>query len=106
MEQIILEHTVIIKLNALIDILIDKEYFSYLENAETYVHKLYDFIDTIPSQPRRRTKLPRYGQYYCRYKANAQTSYYITFDVVQDYYFIKNIISSHTRQYPVYIKGL
>ena len=106
MEQIILEHTLVLKLKALVDILIDKEYFNYLENAESYVHDLYNFIYTIPHQPRRRTKLPRYGRYYYRYKANAQTTYYLTFDVVQDFYFIKNIVSNHTKLYPLYIKGI
>ena len=56
--------------------------------------------------PTSRTKHPRYGRYYCRYKANAQTTYYLTFDVVQDFYFIKNIISNHTKLYPLYIKGI
>ena len=35
--------------------------------------------------PTSRTNHPRYGRYYCRYKANAQTTYYLTFDVVQDF---------------------
>lgn len=106
MEQIIIDASVENKLYSLAEALYYKEYFSYWENVEDYVNNIVDFIYTIPNQPRRRTKHPKLGKYYCRYKANAQTSYYITFDVVEDFYFIKNIISNHTKEYPIYIKGL
>ena len=105
MEKIILLPQLIEKIERLTVILFDKEYFSYPEDAIAYTDAIYDFIYTIPGNLRRRTKHPRYGLYYCRYKANTQTTYYITFDVIQGYYFIKNIISNHTKEYPLYIRG-
>lgn len=103
MEQIIVEEGVRDKLNALVDILLDKEYFSYLENAEAYANRIYDFIYSIPTLKHKPTKRPEHGIYYCAYKANANTTYYITFDIVADHYLIKNILSNHTKEYAEYI---
>ena len=50
-----------------------------LQQPNKYPNRIYDFIDTIPSLPLRKTKHPKYGKYYARYLVkNKRTQYYIT----------------------------
>ncbi len=55
-EKVKLTHQPIHLLNGLVDILLDKEYFSHIDNAKAYVTAIYDFIYTIPTLKLRRTK--------------------------------------------------
>jgi hypothetical protein len=104
--EVILTPFVAKQTKSLADLLFAKGYFSWVDDAENYVLALVDFIYSIPSQKHYRTKHPKYGHWYCRYKPNKHTTYYITFDTDGQRYLIKNIISSHTPQYPRYIKGI
>lgn len=92
------------KIDSLIDVLIDDGYFVEVENAYAYVNAIYQFAETIPTQQHYSTKSPQFGKWYYRYKANRNTSYYLTFDAIEDVYFVKNIINNHTKEYPIYIK--
>lgn len=106
MEKIALTESVFNQVAKLASTLLRKGYFSYSVDAQAYVNNLVDFIYTIPSQKHYQTKRHKYGHYYCRYKPNNHTAYYITFDTDGTRYIVKNIISSHTPQYPRYIKGM
>jgi hypothetical protein len=106
MEKIIVETRLHDELDELIQKLYDKEYFGFLPSAENCIHKIYDFINTIPTQKSKLTKVNRYGKYYCTYKANNKTSWYIIFDVIDDVYLISFITNNHSRNYPTYISGV
>ncbi len=106
MEKIELTGFVKQKLRDLLDVLIEEDYFSYIENAEDYVDKIVDFINTIPKQKRYLTKRKQYGQWYCRYKANRHTTWFITFDTNEVIWIIRNIINNHTPDYPAFIKDM
>lgn len=93
------------KLAALVGILSEKGYFFTEENAITYVDAIIDFIHTIPNQQHYQTQNKKYGRYYCKYKANKKTTWYITFDNEGTTYVIKNLMNNHTEEYPTYIKG-
>jgi hypothetical protein len=103
LEKIILSEASINRLNELIRVLFDEEYFGFVETAIDYALKIYEFIKTIPNRSHRLTKNPHYGTFYCRYKANNRTDWYILFDKENDQYLIKNIINNHTREYTLYI---
>ena len=62
-----------IKLKQLIYTLYDEEYFGFVADAESYVHKIYDFINTIPLQRQKHSFNPAHGAWYCRYQHNKKT---------------------------------
>jgi hypothetical protein len=103
MEKIIIETRLHDELDELIQKLYDKEYVGFLPTAEDYINKIYDFINTIPNQKSKLTQNNRYGKYYCKYKHNSKTSWYIVFDIEDDVYLITN---NHSQNYPIYIRGL
>ncbi len=106
MEEVILLPSVKDKLKNLVFVLYEKEYFSFIENAENYVIAIYDFIYTIPSLKRRRTKNKKHGEYYCKYKPNKKTTWYITFDTEDDIYLVRNITNNHSKDYTRFISGI
>jgi hypothetical protein len=107
MEEVILSVHVNQKLKDLVNILIQKEYFGFQEDAQIYVDKIYDYIYTIPSLPHRKTKKPKHGAYYVVYRVkNKRTQYYITFDKKANQYIIENIFTSHEKGYATYIRGI
>jgi len=105
-EKIILAAELISKLNNLVDILFYKEYFDFIDSAKAYVDNIYDFIYTIPTLTRKRTKNKKHGAFYCSYKPNRNTTWYITFDAEDDVYLIKNITNNHSKNYPRFIAGI
>ena len=106
MEKVIISPFVVNKLESLILVLFENEYFGFMESAMDYVDNIYDFILSIPSQKKKRTKKTKFGNWYCSYKANSKTTYFITFDYENDVYLIKNITNNHSRDYPAFIKGI
>ncbi|TAF74625.1 MAG: hypothetical protein EAZ53_08235 [Bacteroidetes bacterium] len=106
MGQVIINSSLRIKLDDLVDILYYKHFFGYRDSAEKYVQRIYDFIETIPNQPLKLCKTPKYGKYYARFKnPNSDMSYYITFNLSKERFYIKDIISPKTKAY-LAIRGL
>ncbi len=104
MEKVIIQPWVVDDLIELVNILFEKEYFGFLENAEDYVRTITKFIYTIPKQRRKETLNPLFGVYYCQYSPNNNTTYYICFDIENDVYLVKNIVTNHSSDYPKFIK--
>lgn len=77
MEEIIIDSAVTDKLDLLLNALIEKGYFTYRENAKAYADNIYDFILSIHSLKKKRTKKSTHGYCYCSYKPNRNTTYYI-----------------------------
>ncbi len=106
MEKIILDDLVKTKLRELTSTLFEDEYFGFVSDAENYVNTILDFIFTIPTLKHKRTLYTKYGSYYCKYKHNHKTTWYITFDVEDDTYLIQNITNNHSADYPKFISWL
>jgi hypothetical protein len=106
MAKIILDDLVILKLKELGEILYEDEYFGFVEDALEYADSLKEFIYTIPDLKHKRTSYTKYGSYYCKYKHNHKTTWYITFDVDDDTYLILNITNNHSADYPKFISWL
>ncbi len=106
MGKIIISPIVEKKLYKLVDALFENEYFGFLENAITYKDKIVYFINSIPSLKKKKTKNTKYGKWYCSYKPNRNTTYFITFDYEDNIYLIKNIFNNHGRAYPAFIRGI
>lgn len=94
------------KLRDLITILLDEGYFAMFDNALAYVDRIYRFINTIPKRTLRMTSNTESGDYYCHYKPNRRTTWYILFDIENDDYLIRNVFNNHSPEYPKFISGL
>jgi hypothetical protein len=105
MEKVKILNSVRLEIDDYITLFYDEEYFGFLESYEEYVNKIYDFIYTIPTLHRKQTHNNRYGAYYCCYKANTNTTWYIVFDIEDDDYLVRFITNNHSREYAVYIGG-
>ena len=93
------------RLKSLVNKLHSKKYFGDKNLSIKYVQLIYSFIYSIPFQQKRITINNKYGEFYCTYRPNKHTSYFITFDMRDDLYLIKNIFNNHTVEYPTYISG-
>ena len=105
MEKVITTQEVDYFFKDLILVLLKAEYFSYNESATNYVKNIIDFMYTIPSLKKKPTKRNKYGNWYCSYKHNNKTTWYITFDVEDGIYLVTHITNNHTADYPKYIRG-
>jgi hypothetical protein len=106
MEKIITHVNVSDKLDALIEILYEEDYFTIKENAKQYVINIYEFINTIPHRPHRLNKNKKLGSYFCTYKPNRRTTWYISFDMEDDVYLIKYITNNHSADYTFFISNI
>ncbi len=93
------------KLNELIEILFKEGYFGFKDSAVKYVISIHSFIQSIPQQKRKPTINDRLGSFYCKYKANQHTTWYICFDVKNETYLVKNIFNNHSWEYPYFIQN-
>ncbi len=105
-QQVIIEQAVLEYLAELINVLYKEEYFGFFESSVEYADKITDFMLDIPNQKRKLTHNKRYGKYYCKYKHNSKTTWYIIFDVEDNIYLISFITNNHSPNYPIYISGL
>ena len=100
MDEIILivELDVIYYLDSLVNDLYHEEYFSYRENADAYVQKIYEFKqNSIHTFPHKKTpeELSYLGLHYIFYKSNARTTWYIFFEKQNSSYIVTGILNNH-----------
>ena len=91
----------------LIELLYNKNYFSFPDQAINYVFKIRQYIESsIATAHKYKTPeyFARYGEnmLYIIYKANANTSWYIFFQQKADIYLVRHITNNHvSAQYIV-----
>jgi hypothetical protein len=88
-------------LDDLVKILYFKEYFGFIESADMYTDKIYDFIEiNISTFPSKKTpiQLQHLGSNYVFYQSNQRTTWYIFFEQSNSNYLITNIINSHNEE--------
>jgi len=84
----------------LIELLYNKNYFSFSDQAINYVFKIRQYIESSIATAYKR-KAPdnftKYGKnmFYFIYKANANTSWYIFFQQKEDVFLIRYITNNH-----------
>lgn len=100
MRQVVFAPEVADDLVELISILVQKDYLSNYELAESYVQDIISYtetvIETYPSKPAP-IQFARYGigLKYLPYKRNQRTTWYIMFETHDDCYFVTFITNSH-----------
>ncbi len=88
-------------LDTLVFILYKKEYFGFIESSESYIDKIYDFIEQdIQNFPAKKTpkELKNFGSNYIFYKSNQRTTWYVFFEQIKNNYLITNIINSNSEE--------
>jgi hypothetical protein len=91
----------VIYLDDLVRILYKKEYFGFIESADFYVSKIYDFVEeNIECFPSKKTsiQLQHLGSNYIFYKSNQRTTWYVFFEKHENNHLITNIINSHSEE--------
>ncbi|PIV57757.1 MAG: hypothetical protein COS14_13155 [Bacteroidetes bacterium CG02_land_8_20_14_3_00_31_25] len=109
MKRIIYDDNVLDYLDSLIDILFDKEYFSFYESSEKYVDGILDFVEEnifVKSKKVAPKYFNRYGKnlFYIFYKPNKRTTWFIFFQLKDNVYLIKYITNNHVSG--SHIRGL
>ncbi len=94
---------VLLFLDGLIDVLIDKEYFSFYEYSAQYIEDLVLHVKrSIASQPHK--KAPAHFFQYCdrlfyiTYQRSRHTTWYILFQKMEPFYFIRHITNNHAAE--------
>lgn len=101
MEKIIYIQKVLDYFDDLIFTLFQKEYFSYYENAESYLIKIDSFIQNdIHTFPHKKTpkQLKHLGSNYIFYKSNSRTTWYIFFEKFNNNYLITGVLNNHCEE--------
>jgi hypothetical protein len=95
MVEITISSQLEIKLQELVYILWLKDYFGFLESAESYVKRIYDFISKISSKSKYKYKNQKFVKFYSKFKMNSNTTFYIVFDYFGNKYIVKTIFDNH-----------
>lgn len=99
-KEIKFDKKVLTFLEYLSEILIDKEYHSFVETADNYIDDIVAFIlSHIHIFPHKRAPsyFSKYGKnlYYIFYNRNKNTTWYIFFEKCQNQYLIRHISNNH-----------
>ncbi|CAM3998277.1 Plasmid stabilization protein [Flavobacterium antarcticum] len=100
-RDVIIEVEVIYYLDTLINKLYVDDYFSYVENVDLYVEKIYEFIEkSVHIFPHKSTPkgLLHLGANYIFYKSNARTTWYIFFEKNKTSYLVTGILNNHCSE--------
>jgi len=100
MTEIKYHRDVLLFLDELIDILIEKGYFSFYEYSAQYIEDLVNYVkNNITTKPHKPAPVhfSKYGSnlFYITYNHNKQTTWYIFFQKTDSLYFIRYITNNH-----------
>ncbi len=103
MTDIKYHRDVLLYLEKLTDILIEKGYFSFYEYSVGYIENLVNYIESyIAFQPNSIAPayFARYGEnlLYITYQSNKQTTWYILFQKMEQHYFVRHITNNHVSE--------
>lgn len=106
MEEVIILPELEDKLFDMVSIFYEEEYFGFLDSDLVYIDNIVNFIYKIPTLRYKETANKTFGEYYCSYKANRNTTWYITFDKQDDRFIVQYITNNHTEEYPYFISKI
>ena len=91
------------QLDAIAEILYKNHYFGFVEDADFYVEKIHNYIyDNIdkPISKYSPKNFQKFGEFYIKYKANENTTWYIFFDKKDNRFLVNHILNNHTEHFP------
>lgn len=100
MKETRFHKNVLLFLEELIDVLIEKGYFSFYDTSVMYMEDIVSYINkSIETAPHKKAPVyfSKFGNnlYYITYIRNKQTTWYILFEKGYDYYYIHHITNNH-----------
>lgn len=100
MNEIRYHKDVLLYLDQLFDVLIEKGYFSFYETSALYIEDLVAFVEkSIHTTPHKVAPdyFSRYGTnlHYISYNRNKYTTWYIFFEKTSFRYYIRHITNNH-----------
>lgn len=100
MKEVKYDKTVILYLDELTDILIEKEYFSFYDTSVEYIWDLISYVkNNINSLPYKKAPayFSKYGKkmFYISYHRNQRTTWYILFEKTNAHFLIRYITNNH-----------
>lgn len=101
--EIIYSTLFVSELDDLAKVLYQRKYFSFVEDVDVYIDKIYDFVENNVEYPISKIspeKFQKYGKKYLRYDANSQTSWYIFFDQKDHRFLVNHILNNHSQDFP------
>lgn len=101
--EIIYSTLFVSELDDLAKVLYQRKYFSFVEDVDVYIDKIYDFVENNVEYPISKIspeKFQKYGKKYLRYDANSQTSCYIFFDQKDHRFLVNHILNNHSQDFP------
>jgi organic radical activating enzyme len=101
--KIIYSPLFIAELDDLAKVLYRQKYFSFLEDVDIYIDKIYDFIESnieYPISKNSPESHQKFGKNFIKYKANNRTTWYIFFDQKEDQFIINHILNNHSQDFP------
>jgi len=81
--------------------LYEKKYFGFIESAEIYVVKIYDYIQKdLVNMPHRSSldQLKNHGSFYIFYKPNQRTTWYLFFEKSNQRIVVTSILNNHCEE--------
>lgn len=91
------------KLDEIAEILYRNQYFGFVEDADHYVEKIHNYIYENIDKPILKIspkKFQKFGNFYFKYKANENTTWYIFFDRKDSRYLVNYILNNHSQDFP------
>lgn len=101
--EIIYSTLFVSELDDLAKVLYQRKYFSFVEDVDVYIDKIYDFVENNVEYPTSKISpenFQKYGKKYFRYDANSQTSWYIFFDQKDHRFLVNHILNNHSQDFP------
>ena len=101
--EIIYSPLFIEELDELAMVLYQKKYFSFVEDVDVYIDKIYDFVDCTIEYPNIKNspkKFQKHGKKYLKYTANKGTTWYIFFDQKGNQFLVNHILNNHSQEFP------
>ena len=101
--EIIYSPLFIDELDELAKVLYQQKYFSFVEDVDVYIDKIYDFVENNVEYPISKISpenFQKHGKKYLRYDANSQTSWYIFFDQKDHRFLVNHILNNHSQDFP------
>lgn len=101
--EIIYSTLFVSELDDLAKVLYQRKYFSFVEDVDFYIDKIYNFIEGNIEYPICRKSpenFQKYGNKYLRYDANSQTSWHIFFDQKDHRFLVNHILNNHSQDFP------
>lgn len=101
--EIIYSTLFVSELDDLAKVLYQRKYFSFVEDVDVYIDKIYDFVENNVEYPISKISpenFQKHGKKYLRYDANSQTSWYIFFDQKDHRFLVNHILNNHSQDFP------